>query len=529
MLYNKKYTVNPSDIVDGVIRWKSTGSGEYIIGEYRGEKYFIKRYTMGPRIPPKTLPEPAYSEALFISKWIENKQSEMRKLMSGLSVKKDHIVVEEDNFWDSDGLFVTITKMIPGENFDFDYATLDFSKFLNLCKDITLLIKKIHTAGVTHGDLKIKNILIQNEKGELIPYLIDFDSSYPSNYGTRKRPNGKPMLAYPVVFSEGYQSPEIAIFNHEDEGVIDAATITDKTDVFTLAIIFHKLWTGSFPAVIGDPCAVGEAIYTDQKIQLDPKFDVELGPKNKSKFSSLLFWMLSKESAKRPTAAQVLDALNDDLDVSDVFDGAEGGSKFDLEPHNVHKAALIIYDKDKLKAAGVTAFLKIFDGGQYKYYVKTKDGKEAKLSVDDVVLHGYGEVKSSTMYSLFDEDAAIIELEPNDVLMGMGVLSIEPVAAKFKKFYSISLLSGYSFTTSKSGLVDRNYAKYKVIVKDKVDMDVPWPEHGSAYDESNLQSRNVNKVEKVVEDGVNKYKLVYSSGKEVIVKAPFMKLMGFIK
>ena len=196
----------------------------------------------------------------------------MRKRMKSLSVDKDHIVVEEENFWDDDNLFVTVTRMIPGENKGFDYTTLDQTTFLALCADMMELLIKIHAVGVTHGDLKEKNVLIRGDSGALVPYLIDFDSSYPSDYGTRKRSDGRPLLAYPVVYSEGSQSPEIAIYNFEDEGVVDASTITDKTDIFTMALIFHRLWTGDFPAVVGDDCPVGEAVYLDTEIRLSPRW-----------------------------------------------------------------------------------------------------------------------------------------------------------------------------------------------------------------------------------------------------------------
>lgn len=536
MLYNKKYTINSSDIVDGAIKWQATGSGAYIVADYKGEKYFVKRFTMGPRVPSKSIPEPVYSEQLGIAKWLENKQAEMRKLFKGLTVNRDHIVVEEENFWDDDNLFTTITRLIPNEAKGFDFTALDQATFIKLCQDITLLIKKIHDAGVTHGDLKDKNILIQNSGDSLVPYLIDFDSSYPSDYATRKKADGKPMLAYPVVFSEGFQSPEIAIYNFEDEGVIDAATITCKTDIFTLAIIFHKLWTGNFPAVIGDSCAVGEAVYMDTPIKIDSKFNVSLGTTNDSKFSSLLMWMLAKEADKRPTAQQVIDALADKIDIDDVFETSDSAAKFDLEPHDLHKAALDIYTKETLKKKDVKCFAKITEGGQYKYFVKLKDGTEKKLTADEVIECGYGKAKKITKCSLWEEDEKTIELLSLDVISNLGIISIEPKTAGYKKFYFVALRAGGGYTTSAVGLVERGIARRKIISVDpEFDIgsaDKPWSEHGVDYDQDALISRNVIKVEKVTEDGEQKYLLTFKDDKgkrQNVVKISYMKIMKFIK
>jgi hypothetical protein len=203
------------------------------------------------------------------------------------------------------------------------------------------------------------------------------------------------MLSHPVVYSEGYQSPEIAIYNCEDPGVVDPATITNKTDIFTLAIIFHRLWTKNFPDVIGDSCAVGAAVYLNEKIKIDKKFDFEIGPKNGCKFSTLLMWMLQKDATKRPTADKVIDALMDNFDISDEFESAESAAKIDVTPHDLHVKAVVICDKEVLKSMNVKAFYKITDGRQYKYYVKLKDGTEERLTLDEIIAKGYGKATAT--------------------------------------------------------------------------------------------------------------------------------------
>jgi|GEM_PF-2156112 len=534
MLYHKKYDIDPSFVSGETINWVNTGNGVFAIGTAGGQRYFIKRYTMGPRIPAKTIPDPTYSELLAVAKGLENKQAEMRKLMSGLNVDVDHVVVEEDNFWDEDGLFTTVTRCIPDEDKDFDFTKVGLPEFLSLCAAMAETIKKIHAAGVTHGDLKPKNIIMQKSGAGHVPYLIDFDSSYPSDYGTRKDKSGKPLLSYPVVFSPGYQSPEIAIYNFEDEGVIDPATITDKTDIFTLGLIFHELWTGGLPLVIGDDCPVGEAVYLDTEIKLDSKFNVEIGPNNKNKFADLIKWMLVKDIDKRPTADQVVEALCDRLDIGEFFEGAETAARFDSVPHAVHKDAVEILDKDALKGLGLKALQKVTKGGMYGYYVKYADGTEKTLTVQEIIAAGFAKAKSTAVGALWPDDAAKIEIVSADELAAQGVVSIEPREAGVKKFYYIRLLSGLGFTTSGAGLVDRGLAvrKPEATATATVSEDgTPWPEHGSAYNTVEMAKKNVVSVKKTEVDGDHRYTISIGSGtdvKEIVVKIGYMKMMGFI-
>ncbi len=520
------YNIDPSyEATDGAIKWSSTGSGVYVCGERGGNRYFVKRFSMGPRYPSTKIPEPIYSEQKLIADSLTDKQAEMRKRMGPLSVDGDHIVIEEENFWDEDNMFVTITRMIPDENKDADYSTLDTTTFIKLCRDISVLIKKIHDVGVTHGDLKVKNILVQKSGSELIPYLIDFDSSYPSDYGTKTRADGSTLLAYPVVYSEGYQSPEIAIYNFEDPGVIDPATITDKTDIFTLAIIFHMLWTNKFPTVVGDACAVGEAVYMDREISFDPKFDFSIGAKNDSKFSDLLKWMLRKDFAARPNADQVIAVLEDNLEV-------EGAGKFDLDPHAVHVRALEIADIDTLKGMNVKSFYKVIDGGQYRYRVVLKDKTDRMLTMDEIIAAGYAKAKPASLGTLWEEDAKKIEFVTPEEVTRLGFVAVEPKQVFSKKFYYVAFASGGGRTMNSTELVSYGIACPKAAAPAPAsaipDTEKPWPEHGSDYDKARLAAKDIINVEHVDVDGEHKYKLIFTDGSEKLVNFGFMKLLKYI-
>ena len=540
MQYHKKYEIEPSFIKDGAANWHTTGNGEFILCTHRGNRYFVKRFAFGPRYPSKSLPAPVYAQYMAEAGRLENKQKEIntRFKKQGFSFDKDHIVIEEDNFWDDDtNMFVTVTRFVPnGLPDDNDFSTLSQADFMALCMDMAELIRKAHAAGVTHGDLKEKNFFFSQQGGKTVPYLIDFDLSYPSDYGVKPLADGTSYFAEGAPFSAGYESPELYIYNKQyddDPDLMDPKTITDKTDVFTLGIVFHKMWARQFPMSGGSAGSFGQAVYEDSPVVIDPKFNFEIGPANGNKFSMLLQWMFLKDSTKRPTADQVLDVLRDKLDVTDFFEVPGAPQKFETEPHDVHKNAITLLTKDELKAKDVKVFQKVTRGGQYLYQVKLKDGTDLVLDVNQLVEKGYATAKNSSLDELWEADAEKYEYVSADEIAKLGVTSIERRAVLYRKFYCISYRSGTTRTGSGGDLFREGIVKKKVVpVAAVASSDAPWPEHGTQYDAEAMGRRKVTKVERVMDGGDHKYRITMTNADgtiERVVDAKFMKMMGYIK
>ncbi|MBR1747937.1 MAG: hypothetical protein IJ735_07005 [Clostridia bacterium] len=537
MIYHGKYEIDPSFISDGSIMWKTTGNGEYAFGTYRGKKYFIKRFCFGPRYPSKSLPAPVYQKYLEDAGPLEEKQMEINKRLRAkkLSVDTDHIVVEEESFWDDEtNMFVTVTRLITDERSDLDFSGLSQEEFLKLCFEMTTLLVKFHAAGVTHGDLKEKNFFFRDSGSGIVPYLIDFDLSYPSDYGKRKDEKGRYLLGQSAPYSAGYQSPEICRYNGADED--SGATpedIRETTDIFSLAVVFHKMWTGQFPTVVGDASSVGEAVENDQRIRLDTKFDFDIGPNCENKFSTLLGWMLAKDVDKRPTARQVADAIEDKLDVEEYFEEPGSLSKFDTVPHALHADSVTVRTKDALKGMGVKSFGKVVRGGEYRYLVKKKDGTEEILTVDELINKGYAEAKKMTVDPLWERDAERYEYVDEETMEKTGLARLMRRELGFKKFYYVVYRSGRAMTVGAGDLLREGLTVKKLVELPETESDdKPWPEDGTSYVPAAMAQRGVVKTEKVVEEGVNKYRItivVDGTTKTNVVKGAFMRLMGYIK
>ena len=222
------YDVDPSFVMGGsTIKWQITGCGEYVLGTKGRKKYFIKR-NMHLRYPSKGEPKAVYDAKKAPCEVVEKKQKELNRRMKHFDPESDRIVLEEDNFWDDEARFVTVTRHIAGAvASDSDFSGLSFDDYLKLITDLTERIEMLHKAKVIHGDLKLKNILFKPKGSSYETYLIDFDSSYPND-------------AIPtfdtIGGTEGYLSPEILLYR-SDEGAAPASTITYATDIFTLGIM----------------------------------------------------------------------------------------------------------------------------------------------------------------------------------------------------------------------------------------------------------------------------------------------------
>ena len=524
------YKVNPSfvDADKGIIKWVITGNGEYFIGKKGGKTFFVKR-NIHVRYPDSSLPKSAYDLYKADADKLEGKQKKLKKLMGSLSWDKSHIVVEEDNFWDSDKKFVTVTACVPDAlPDDYDFSVLSTDEYIGLALDFAKRLDLLHSRGVIHGDLKEKNVLVKENAGGYETYLIDFDTSYAAD----SIPGWESIGG-----TDGYQSPEVMLYG-SDEGAAEPSTITYATDIFTTALIMHRWWTGLFPET--DPEAhgkIGAAVYFDKSVEIDKKFDVKIGPACGATLMSLINWMLAKDPQKRPTAKQVISVLSDEIAIPDEFHKGKDDKPFDTSLWSIHVLAISLLSVDELKALGVKSFKRINGGKGYiglKYKVVLNDGTEKSMSADDLVDAGYAKRLDAEIEEPWPEHE--IEFEPADVISSKGYARIRKALQAYNKRYIITMQSGLEFDKGYAWLLSEGLAHAKKLdAAVDVDLDTPWPEHGTQYVVENMARLHIIGISRVDIAGEHRYKLVYDvmiDGKQKIndrVPVNNMKLMGLIK
>ena len=517
----KGYDIEPKFInpETGKIDWTvwHTPNGSMIIGVKDGKKYLIKRNANVMR-PSSDLPEESRRVFQETVDRHTSKQAKLKNLMKSLSMEANHIVNELDHFWDEEGLFTTVTRLVPGVLPDeTDFSSLSREQFISLLKKSISFLVDLHNCGVIHGDLKTKNIVLTKEGSELVPYLIDFDSSYPAS----EIPDWDK-----IVGTDGYRSPELSLYSY-DEGMAEPSVMTYATDVFTLAIIWHIWWTGLFPTVAEDGLYVGEAICTDVAVEINKKFDVKIGDTCGATLISLINWMFEKDFSKRPTAKDVLSVLNDEIAVPVDYHIGADAKPFDTEVWSAHKLAATLISVDSLKAMGLKSFKRINVGGGasgYKYQAIMADGSEKVLTLDEICELGYATRIAAKISDTWPDDR--IEFEDPMVLSAKGIAKIEKVVLFFKKRYNITTISGRTYDKGAEWLVANGYA-HPVVVS--IDSDTPWPEHGSAYNKERISAAGIVKITRAEVGGEKRYDYVKADGSEV-KGAPAKNLifMGFI-
>ena len=516
VMYHKIFEVDPKYVSGGKYNFTPTGNGEMLIASYKGKKYFIKR-DMHLRYPDRKDSPAVKEKKLKDVKPRERKQEKLKMLMKGLDAFTDRIVVEEMNFGDADTHFTTVTALIPDVLPDtFKYSSLNEGEFKNLTLEMAKLLVIIHERGVIHGDLKEKNILVK--KGSYLPYLIDFDASYP----VKEIPEWDSIGG-----TDGYHSPEVLVYG-SDEGAAPSSTITPSVDVFSLGVVIHRWWTGSFPSVDLEKAWVGAAVLLDKKFIINKKFDIIIGPHCEMSYSSLLNWMFAKDPAKRPTAKEVVAVLSDELDVPDEFHTTENTNKFDKELWPTH---ILVAELDKvanLKKKNVKSFKRINDGSGsdgLKYLVKLKNEHEEILSIDEVCKKGYGKRKNAVIDEPWDEH--FIEFESAEVISEKGYAKIERTEQAYKKRYIVITNGGRTIDKSHEWLISEGLAKPKRI---NIDSGSPWPEDGTLYNVNNWVKLKIKSIKCVEIGGVHAYEILYNDDTKPPrpVKGKTLALMGLL-
>jgi serine/threonine-protein kinase len=139
-----------------------------------------------------------------------------------------------------------------------------------------------HRMGIVHRDIKPGNLLL-TEDGQV--KVADFGIvRFLNDTTTTLTATGQ------IVGTSHYLSPERAL-GKPAEGA---------SDVYALGCVLYQLVTGHPPFMAEDPASI---MY--QHVETEPVPPSDLRPELGGDFESLLFWLLAKDPAQRPTAAQV--------------------------------------------------------------------------------------------------------------------------------------------------------------------------------------------------------------------------------
>lgn len=296
------------------------GRGMISFAEKGGKTYFIKEF-LEPKYPvdgapgsPKTLNEKRRKCEAFEK---HNKELNAR---IGTKCKEGGNLIYAIDFFRNGTAYYKINEKVDVSTIAIEQvAKLPFKTKLILLKTITHSLKILHDLKIVHGDLKPDNILIKKTAtGNYTTKLIDFDDSY----FDKEPPDNESIIGSPE-----YYSPELQLYVKEKVG---KASMTTKSDIFTLGIIFTEYLNGKRPSFCEKYNSLAQSVADGNKTSVKIKDELELPG-----LSDLINNMLSFEHEKRPDINEVFNILSksktdaktiEKTEVSPKLSGGSGSS-----------------------------------------------------------------------------------------------------------------------------------------------------------------------------------------------------------
>ncbi|MFH1283443.1 MAG: diguanylate cyclase [bacterium] len=127
-----------------------------------------------------------------------------------------------------------ITELVEEKRLEelLDVEVLKIDQILNIMIQLAEVLKYVHSKGIIHRDIKPTNIIIGKSKNEYKVKLIDFGIALMMELGAIHK-------VEQVVGTFGYMSPETM-------GIVNRR-VDERSDLYSLGIIFYKLITGELP------------------------------------------------------------------------------------------------------------------------------------------------------------------------------------------------------------------------------------------------------------------------------------------
>lgn len=250
----------------------NSGQGQWGFAECDGQEFFIKRF-LSPVFPGERSPgsEKGKQKRRDQCQEFERKQTALKEALSvcgngGLVVKTVDFFKDGDEYGKH---YFKVTQKVDTSSLSEQVSTLESKKRLFVMLTAIGALRILHRNNIIHLDLKPDNILIQENEEKLIAKIIDFDSSILK---------GESVSPGDLVGDPIYYSPEFArhIATEGEEPPPD-----EKSDIFSMGLIFYKYWTGSLPKFSESYNYVHEALLKGESLEINPIKNEEVDAKPK--------------------------------------------------------------------------------------------------------------------------------------------------------------------------------------------------------------------------------------------------------
>lgn len=276
------YTVN-GFVIRKPLTANNAGNCTWGYAEKYGRQFFIKQF-LNPIFPKPDADMYESTRARMVEQCEKWYSTHSRVYKAILECGGSNIVNPLD-FFNYENKYYLVTEKISscGVSFMDIYKRSDEQKQIIL-KILAYEISRLAEKNVVHSDLKPDNLILKETVyGFFTVKIIDFDASFLED---------EPPEPDDLTGDQVYFSPEMLLYMAEEE-----ATVTSKSDVFALGILFHIILCGKQPGYSERYDCLGQAVLNGD----DPQISCEI---DKS-FREIISDMLCADPEKRPDAAEV--------------------------------------------------------------------------------------------------------------------------------------------------------------------------------------------------------------------------------
>lgn len=360
-----------------ITEWKNSNCGKIVRAKRDGKIFFIKQY----QTPVQPINNGALDERTFNANKIKFEtyvscRTRLNTKLRAVAGAGGNIIIPVEEFIEGNH-YMEVSEFVDGVVSDDEIEGVleslapDVKKLLMLTAVGAL--GTIHSNGIVHSDLKLENVLLARNavSGNYVAKIIDFDSSYFTD-----------TIPDEVVGDIRYFSPELATYSdEEDDKESLKSTLTPKSDIFSLGIIFHRYLTGEFPQAVslterlqkrkdqGKPVYCWSVLLNGCELQVSDKIA-------SMNYKMLIMDMLEKDPAKRPAAPEVLRRLKEPEPTIPCVEEA-------------WPAHAIIIEKAKLIEAGYCIVRKREVSGKQVYELINKNCRKIQLTREEMLDKGY--------------------------------------------------------------------------------------------------------------------------------------------
>ncbi len=533
-----------------VTDWKNSQCGQTAAATRGGKKYFLKKYqTPVAPINNGTLDAKTFkhNEKLF-NDFVDTRKR-VNMAIRTIAGSGGNIVIPCDEFIEGNQ-YVEAAEFVNGAIDDDEtegvLASLSVDVKKLLMQTAVGALFSVHSKGIIHSDLKLKNVLlVRNTTGNYVAKLIDFDSSY----FVDEKPEE-------IVGTIDYYSPELGEYaDSEDDREEIGKKITEKSDIFSLGLIFHYYLAGALPEPINLTDKLkkrqekGKVIYC--WIALNSGCELKLSPLIKSpKYASLIRDMLQKDPESRPSASEVLKRLREAEPVIE-------------EPWPEHS---IVLDRDKLEAADIAGLRKVTADGEKAYELIYCDGTKKPVTKDELYAMGLLKITAPKGFCTpWDEHSLVFDI---DKIKSRGFISCEQKIMSGIKGYQFYRSDSNSMFFKPETLLAMKYANKaegspapaaeapastpaptmtevkapEAAAPAEAPAPVeaapapaaaafaePWEEHGIAFDEDGIKSKGFVRSERAELGGVKGYNFYTADGACRFIRAEMAVIQRLAK